>query len=827
MSKMNDFSPNAGAPDEPPKQDSSLDALSVLDALNAKKISNFVSPKNQHSTTVPIPVLSPSVKMPLGAPKVSGSSKPDLIMWKPRQSKGIPIQYVIQYLKDDETASVLYSELCIYVPFLVCFCMFFLGGRDIAGNHLVLSALRNYAIDASFPSSKSAIELLKERMVEENFNPAEIDIPPPITYQKMSSLDQWGEWLRSVILPSMWDCVNDQVPRAFYQPLGSTFRLGALRVRAIHVRGDTCGLNSNIFENTTSHPDLNLCYGDTGWGKEDKRSRCNLANPTNIRSTLYTHQDCPIILGGASTASRGIYHCGGYIVDVPYNATCASVKKLFKTFSDPECPFVDHTRTRFIALEWFVYTSPLDTFQSVKAFIEIAPTGGWDVSYQVRSFIVWQTSQWVQTLFDSLVFCFVWYYLGFVTHRWRVDYEKTLKIVHYLYDMWNVLEIVNMLTFLAVFGLRFTWMYKSYSAKVHMPFPPVYPQDLDAIQLLFLLQIYLNSLNMVISFMKLLCFLRMNNRMNILTRSMSACAESISGVLVLFAVISAAYAIAGYSVFGTRLESYRTVNSAMATLLMALIGRFDYDEMYNVNSAITPFFFWSFQIIVMFLLLNFITAILSMGFSQSSRGVALQPLNEVLLRQLESINKTLQYRNLKKVLELSIQGKSRRALLKKVVSGLEEHLELLGEMNDPLTLEKIRMHQEDFKSWLSEELHRDLGDEYMSRVWDDIEYAFETRTCSEDMSSIDKIVHSVMDGVREMCGPSVQRVESIATSLEDIELLMRTVITKIERLEAEDVEDMNAIDLGEGMSRFYEGDDNEESGADKQQFKERDFRALY
>eukprot|EP00760_Papus_ankaliazontas_P016856 PhM_4_TR16901/c0_g1_i1/m.26068/K04990/PKD2L1; polycystin 2L1 len=692
------------------------------------------------------------------------------------------------------------------------FMIFFLGDRNIAANHYVLNAVQRYSMQEPFPSVEQSIKDLKKIMSSDGgANANDINIPAERTFFDIVDLDQWATWFSTILVPNTWDCEHAYVPRALYTPLGSTYRLGALKIRTLSVREDTCDLSTDIFSNTSGF----TCYGDDKASSRDKRDRCGpRANPANIHSQLYTYHECASALGTTLTASRGIYPCSGYVVEVPFNSTCASVREMFDLFMDPQCPYIDSESTRLLTLEWFMYTAPLDSFQSIKFVFEIAPTGGWDVSYQVRAFPVWQTSKWAWTLFDFIVFLYVWYYAVAFARQWLGDYSHTRRPFHYLQDIWHLFEAINILCFLVVFVLRWIWMYRCYTSDVSFPYAPVYPKQLDTIQFLHVLQVYLNSVNTVISFMKLLLYLRMNGRMAVLIKSFSTCAENIVGVLTLFVVILLAYGLAGFSIYGSRLEEYHSVSSSLATLLRTLLGEFDYHAMLEENPEITPFYFWSYQILVLFLLLNFITAILSEGFSESSRDISLQPLREVILRQFDRLNATLHPRNLKKILELALQRKSRSMLLRRVIEALSEHLNLLGE-HDPLEVDKKKMHSEDLSSWLPEELYGDLGDFYVAMLWNDIEFEYDAVQKSDTTTAVERMRGAVVDGVTSICEPTVLFVENLATSIEDIEMLVRAVTSKIE----------TANDLEEADANHAEGGDAE--GGSSPAWKERDWRTMF
>ena len=95
-------------------------------------------------------------------------------------------------------------------------------------------------------------------------------------------------------------------------------------------------------------------------------------------------------------------------------------------------------------------------------------------------------------------------------------------------------RFINLATFIAVAALRIWWVLQSPEANFRIPYEGGYPGAMEQILYSFSLQGYLNALNTVITFIKCLKFVRLNDNLNLLTKTLEICQQNIIGVLILF-----------------------------------------------------------------------------------------------------------------------------------------------------------------------------------------------------------------------------------------------------------------------------------------------------
>jgi len=672
-------------------------------------------------------------------------------------NKALPLQWVERNLHFRIASDGFYSDFLMYIPFLALFMVFFLNGRDIEINHMAAASNREIYMYSEFPNvaeTKAALDaqgttdsptLLRDRFFEE-----------------IESHADFQRWFGSVLIPGTWDCAQPGYSRATLVKRGQMQYIGAMKVRAILAKNTSCGVNrdytgGDFFDNFNTTESGNrddalpsYCYDKFQRDEMQIRQRCDRANPALPQEQLWRfyhdHEDGDEL---TTTGQMNIYPSGGYVATVPFNATCNEVQEFHRVIqSTAECNIFNTREVRFIMFEWFQYAANTDTYMMNKYFLEVTQGGGWITNFQVRMFPVWTEKRLGMSIFDIFFFIFVLYFVYRLFYDWVQFYRNHKKVLAFCFDLWNLLEVINIVTLVTVCILRWTWWTRSRNSKISFPFDNTeYPQDLDALVLIFSAQIYANSFNVVITILKVLKYFQLNNRLNILTRTLSVSQQGIIGVLALFLFVVTGYAICGVQLYGGFIFDFKNVNTSFSSLSFLLLGQFDYPAMRALQPELTGFFFFSFVILCNFLLLNFIIAILSDGFASVSKDTALEPLDESLLHQLYMLQAYFTFSNLRKVLELRKKGKTRIGLIREMHKYLSEHLDLIEKHSPSMLDNDIPMTRGDLKHWLPEQLYSDLSEPYIDLLWEDMVRDHGTDAASSNYQLHKDIEEAVMKGV--------------------------------------------------------------------------------
>merc|ERR1711916_209024 len=204
-----------------------------------------------------------------------------------------------------------------------------------------------------------------------------------------------------------------------------------------------------------------------------------------------------------------------------------------------------------------------------------------------------------------------------------------------------------------------------------------YPVELEFIRNAFLLQVYMNSVNTVLSYLKILKYVQLNDKLNILTRTVSMASSSIVGVLLLFLYFVFAFALCGYTLFGSTVFEYRTPDAAYNSLLRLLVGDYDYEALSTTARGATVVFFWAYTVMSLFILLNFLIAVLADAFQQAVDDRLPIPMDDAIVRAASNLARSVSIKTLRIRIVLFLHRSSRTELTAKHAAGIRKYRDSL------------------------------------------------------------------------------------------------------------------------------------------------------
>lgn len=740
-----------------------------------------------------------------------------------RRETQIPMNFVIERLQQKLDGSELYLDLLIFVPFLIMFVFFFMSGRDTEANFYVMQGIRNQYQATEYPSNAYKMAMFRQQMAQGMRLWVELDKG----YFDMGNQGDYQSYLTDAFIPTTYNCGEGQeetypTNAAFRSVRGQTLLLGATRFRTIRARINSCEVDKGLYpKNRSLFPGTCYAIGFDG-DVEDTGPFCTDQKDLN-GNPLFVYRGCSSVPGVPLVGYNGVYHCGGYMFEIPFNQSCKNAMEIAnQAMGNDQCTFNDQWGTRLMVTEFFAYSPLTDSFHSIKLFQEVDASGWWRMNFLLRSFQVWSPKMVPQLVFELFFLLFVLYYWVVYVYNLVKAYQSS-ETLSYLLAMWNVLELANLVCFMVVFGVRFTWIAKSREANIQFPLPNTYPKNLDALQTLYDMQVMANSVNTLLTFLKVLKYVRLSSMLGILTRTLAMCQQSIAGVLVLFALVVLSYAIAGWSLFGVNMEEYRTLGIAIASSLQVLVGDSNYEDMRRTNRFLAGLYFWSYLILGLFLLLNFIIAILSDSFAKVSGRAFAQSFEELLIRFVQNMQAFLVPSNVKRIVRGLCSGNSEPKLIRQVISQLEERkkveegilqtqrdekLKQLQEMEaasaDPNAQNKdtifqnkeqfqydpmldgdeeiiVNMRHADLEAFVDPQTFDLLTQHFFDYTWDEMmnDYDDAKKTSEE----VDKrlMFDKVSNGVMRVVGDDLQKIEQLDEVLTTLEKHVREMIETIQK----------------------------------------------
>ena len=140
---------------------------------------------------------------------------------------------------------------------------------------------------------------------------------------------------------------------------------------------------------------------------------------------------------------------------------------------------------------------------------------------------------------------------------------------------------------------------------------------------LFELSFSVDSLAAFLALMKLFKFFGLQRNLLILRTTIVRALADLSTFTVVMLLFIAAFTISGNQIFGQENEQYVNVTTCFITLFqMGFLGEFDFDGIGRVNYWIAIAYFWVFQFLIFFIIVNIFLAILNDAYIAVSEQYA-------------------------------------------------------------------------------------------------------------------------------------------------------------------------------------------------------------
>ena len=151
--------------------------------------------------------------------------------------------------------------------------------------------------------------------------------------------------------------------------------------------------------------------------------------------------------------------------------------------------------------------------------------------------------------------------------------------------------------------------------------------------------VYLLAFLVFLANLKLLKLMRLNHRIYLFTKTLSKAALPLFSFLVVFLVFYIAFSFLFYSIYGSVLPEYRSFLTTIETLFSAVMGGFDFETVQANNRLLGPVIFFSFQMVMVMILMNVFLTILMDSFAEVQADEHLKSKDyevvEYMLRQFK------------------------------------------------------------------------------------------------------------------------------------------------------------------------------------------------
>ena len=625
--------------------------------------------------------------------------------------KELPVNFVVDALEFKVTASRLSIEVLFYIPFLICFVFVFMLARPIQENYYMVSGVESVITNQQLPSFKN-----------------------PRAFADITTSDWFYRFL-NLTLQELW---RDRSPNAFPSVRGQNILLGAMRVRQKRASNTSCSVNPYRFSSNSSLiPPINEipCFGTLSQGEQTgpyvcpTTSSCVSPDPNALALLNLTGQGF-LYRSDVGTAFQGqitSYGAGGYYVDFNFSEPISV--QAAKLDAMKSLGFIDDVATRLVDVSFYLYNPSIDLFVGFQVISEVPIGGSWLQVTREVGFEVYTSSYYGRSAFQIVFFFFVLVFVLIFIKSAVEEFRKGLLLGFFL-NLWNIMEFVNLTIFIVMYGYLWSWVSLGQQANLStILLLTKFSDELQQILILYETMIWYNAVNTILTFLKLLKYVRLNDRLNILTRTLAVAQQSLIGVLVIFVYIVFGFCIAGNHLYGVGIYRYRSLSAAFVSLLRALIGDGVYDEMSQENRIATVVFHWAFHILCLFIMLNFLVAVISDGFREVSESSSNIPLD----MSIQKVFNDARYEFLPATIKQKILLLRHLQTQTGVVSGILEELlrrrkgmvdTAAAERNDYDELDDVMMHLDDIMNLVPEEAQTLVNQTFIDEIWKDMAWEY-------------------------------------------------------------------------------------------------------
>jgi len=267
--------------------------------------------------------------------------------------------------------------------------------------------------------------------------------------------------------------------------------------------------------------------------------------------------------------------------------------------------------TRAVILDVSLFNTNYNLFSTVRCVAEFQATGYVHPTVGVRTFKLYR----YQTSYDYFIgACEVMFILLVLFYIYEEIVEITRQKWSYFSHGWNYVDWANLLIALSVILLRIVTLAKlngftfNSTSVFYVDFPPL--------GYFARMEVNVSAVNFFIIYFKIFKYLENVPRMNTILKTLSAAVVDIALFLVLVIIVYFGFTCAFFICFGMQMYNFRTFGDSFGALSRMVLGDFDYPALVATNAIMTRILFYSFVLVVVFVVLSMFLALVSDAYEQ-------------------------------------------------------------------------------------------------------------------------------------------------------------------------------------------------------------------
>ena len=415
--------------------------------------------------------------------------------------------------------------------------------------------------------------------------------------------------------------------------LGYGRKLGGVRVGQLRVKSRSCDKEVGMSELLFQDPESFTCYGSTDniWTEESELTTAFgegggeqfTFKGWNNTDTLWERNQ-PMTYELLDAKSTRNVLAPAFSVVLP-NRGAAEAKRMINYLIGAK--YVD-LHTKVVLIDLNVYNVQLNQLAAVRMIAQMTKAGGVLSSYRSRivpmnPFPFMPGVAIGYSVTGVLAALFYVYYIG-------MEFYKCRRGARYRYKKCGGPDVVHLLNIL-FYLMSWAFLLYAWSSLPNASDAPggdaslttKVPSNIDADEYIHyrsyveiaVMARYMNALNTFLSWFKMVMYLSIFKKFAIVTGTMSNAAVGTRGFIVVFLIILVSFIVLHQMMFGSELNNFRDFTASFYTLLLSLLGDFDFSELRESHWFFGPVAFLIFVFGGQFVTFNILIAIISDAYT--------------------------------------------------------------------------------------------------------------------------------------------------------------------------------------------------------------------
>jgi hypothetical protein len=551
------------------------------------------------------------------------------------------VPFGVHHAARQRTRHSTFLGLTFYIPFVALLTAYAVTGRHLTAGRDVVALMDN-----AVRVSRSVVE---GPACASNVTAADPAFHRPLEFGEIHDADSYFEWLANA-MASLWHSArgDDPLQRAI-GPLGANALVGVLRLRTVRYDDTIDDGMASFYDGTTDEAPLAEMRNASGPSAAPAhrlaRKHIRKADIVGLEKalTLLPQDSRPLIIASLSNAFRyrscdtlngtvsfngvvAFYPCGGYALDIPFNATASEALALVQSLRHADWLSGD---VGAVVLEFFAFNVNELCFVHYNLMQETLPGGLWTAFHTFALADVFSFKFKNPTLIvlgAALTAAVLAYFVRFCydVHRATADRKAAtgaagarghLRAAAFVFadDPWLFVDVLNLGLLLTATSVR--WAAIILGLRVREFYQvEFFPPHLDRIADLQVGVSYLDASVIVVTYFKVLRYSVLFGPMRVIASTISRSIVDLTGTAFAFAIFFFCYTTSAYAAYGMQLRQFSSVEEAASALLRAIVLDLDYPAMTTIHPTFTPIFFATFSIVLVLVALNMIIAVLTGAF---------------------------------------------------------------------------------------------------------------------------------------------------------------------------------------------------------------------